>query len=378
MKATTLAKLERHIRKQFVLLFPPRFVISQYSKKRQDFLKRFEEDIPKIVYSPPEKFSTTLWDIKFNSQIMNAAGMFKNGECYQTVAMQGAGAYKGGSTTWNRRVGNSWKDKKGREILQPFVPLPRSKAALNFLGLPNDGDEINSSRVSKLERINNCPVGWSISTSPDIKGEEKLEKLVSGMRLYDKAGVDWIEVNGKCPNTNHDDEYDNLEIMLPYISDNFLRQRQRNIPVVVKLSADTELKEIPYLMDLLFDLRFDGVNFGNTSINYQKHRPKIHPKERALYDFFTQNIGGALSGKLIEEDNFNLCKAAATYKKKRGTVQEFHIIRTGGIIGTWKDIQESKQAGISLNQFFTGYWESFAKHGHNVYKNLLEHQSKHF
>ena len=48
-----------------------------------------------------------------------------------------AAAYLGGTGTWNARRGN---EKDG--IYLPFVPYPASHAASNWLGLPNDGDEI--------------------------------------------------------------------------------------------------------------------------------------------------------------------------------------------------------------------------------------------
>lgn len=373
MKATTLASIERYFRKPITAYLPSKFVISKYSKERQDFLKKLEEDIPKESYIPPESLSCDLWGIKFRSPIINAAGMFKNGECYETVYRQGAGGFLGGTGTWNSREGNIWINPKNKNdiIYLPFTPYPRSNSSSNWLGLPNNGDEANSIKIKNFKRIEGFPIGWSVASSPDKKEEEKLECLVKGMKNFDDARIDWLEINGRCPNTVHDDEYDKLEIMLEYVSDNFLMKRKRHLPVVVKFSNDTRLEDVPYILDLLFDLRFDGVNFGNTSQNYEKHREKIHSKERKLYDFFTKSIGGAISGEPLKEDSLALCKTAINYKRKRGSVQEFHVIRTGGI-ETIKDIQESERVRISLNQWYTGYFENFSKHGHSIYKWLFK------
>ena len=60
----------------------------------------------------------------------------------------------------------------------------------------------------------------------------------------------------------------------------------------------------------------------------------------------------------------------AEYLKSGSPSQEFHVIRTGGI-ETLQDIQDSERAGISLNQWFTGYFENFASHGHKVYEELF-------
>ena len=371
MKATTLVNIERYFRKPITAYLPPKFVVSKYSKGRQDFLKKLEKDIPKESYIPPESLSRDLWGIKFRSPIMNAAGMFKNGECYKTVYMQGAGGFIGGTGTWNSREGNTWINPKNKNdiIYLPFTPYPRSNSSSNWLGLPNNGDLANQARIKNLRKIKGFPIGWSVMSSPDKNGKEKLEYLVRGMKLLENVGIDFIELNVSCPNTVNDDEYDKLEIVLEYVSDNFLKKRKAHIPVQAKFSNDTKLEDIPYIMDLLFDLRFDGVNFGNTSKNYEKHREKIHPKERKLYDFFTEFIGGGISGEPLKEDSLALCKTAINYKNKRGSVQEFHVIRTGGI-ETIKDIQESERVGISLNQWYTGYFKNFSKHGHDVYKWL--------
>ncbi|MBI1888653.1 MAG: hypothetical protein HYS15_01845 [Candidatus Spechtbacteria bacterium] len=120
-------------------------------------------------YSPPEFLSRRLWGIRFRSPIMNSAGMFKNGECYRLVARQGAAAYLGGTGTWNGRKGN---EKEG--VYLPFVPYPKSRGASNWLGLPNEGDEVNSARAREFPRgpltncpwEQDCPIGWSVMGSP--------------------------------------------------------------------------------------------------------------------------------------------------------------------------------------------------------------------
>lgn len=370
MKATTLAHWESKLR-PFVTQLPPKIVVSQYSKGRLDFLAKLKEEVPSETYIPQENFSRELWGIRFRAPIMNSAGMFKNGECYEMVAKQGAGAYLGGTGTWNPRKGNEKED-----IYLPFVPYPKSHSASNWLGLPNDGDEVNSDRASKLERIADCPVGWSVMGSPDYKGEEKLKHLVEGMKLYEKAGVDFIEINESCPNTNHcRPQDDDMANRLRYLKENFLERRSRRLPVIVKYSNDTEIDQVEPLLDLLFELSYDGVNFGNTSTAYAKRRELIDEKERKLYDFFTTDqsfgVGGGVSGKPLRESSLKLASRAVEYVKAGSPSQEFHVIRTGGI-ETWDDIQDSERAGISLNQWYTGYFENFAKHGHDVYKVLLE------
>lgn len=366
MKASDLVNLEKGL--QYVSEFlPPRFVVTKYSKGRLRFLEELKEELSDKIYSPAERFSRKLWGIKFRSPIINAAGMFKNGECYEMTFRQGAGAYLAGTGTWNKRKGN---EKDG--ICLPFVAYRRSHAASNWLGLPNDGDEINSQRAAMLEKREGCPIGWSVMGSPDFEGENKLIYLVKGMKLYENSGVDFIEMNESCPNTAHGKGQDNsLKERLRYVKENFLSQRKRRLPAIVKFSNDTKMEQVPFLLDLLFELGYDGVNFGNSSTSYKGAREKINEKERKLYDFFVSNFGGGVTGRPLKETSLALASRAVEYVKMGKPKQEFHVIRTGGIehLG---DIEESERAGISLNQWFSGYFEGFEKYLHDVYRKTLE------
>lgn len=366
MRATTLAKTEGWVRPILTKIFNPKKVVSMYSNGRLDFMEKLKKDVSETNYVPSEKLSRVLWGIKFRSPIMNSAGMFKNGECYKVVEKQGAGAYLGGTGTWNPRIGN-----EKEMIFLPFTPYPRSHSSSNWLGLPNDGDEINSKRVKELGKTG-MPVGWSIMGSPDYQGEEKLRHLIEGMNAYEKAGVDFLEINESCPNTSHGKpQDDDLANRLKYVKRNFLDKRKRKIPVIVKFSSDTELEQVPELVNLIVKLGFDGINFGNTSTQYEKRKMMISPYEKELYDFFTKTFGGGISGRPLKASSLQLASLAVQQLKKIKAKQEFHIIRTGGI-ETIEDIKKSDKAGISMNQWFTGYFENFAKHGHGVYKKLFE------
>jgi dihydroorotate dehydrogenase len=296
---------------------------------------------------------------------MNAAGMFKNGEGYETAAMQGAGAYLAGTTTFNARPGN-----KKNGVKWPFVPYPGSHSASNWMGLPNEGDYVVSRRMRDLKRVEGCPIGVSVTASPDLQGEEKLYALVKGMGMYQEAGIDFIEMNESCPNTGHGRLQDDaLSQRLLYVKNKFLDSRSKRPPVIVKFSNDTPSEQVPELVNLLIAYGFDGVNFGNTSINYAKRREKIARRERRMFDYFTSTFGGGVSGEPLKEDSLALCEAAVKQIKILEPAHEFNVVRTGGITDA-ADIQASVRAGVLLNQWFTGYFENFAEYGHTLYGQL--------
>ena len=359
-----LARCDKHIRPLASRFLPPAVTVALYSKTRAYYLKKLTCDIP-LAVMPPQELERTLWGLTFRSPILNAAGMFKNGEGYQYCAAQGAGAYLSGTTTGPARRGNS---KQG--VYLPFAPYPRSLASSNWLGLPNDGDKAVAARLANVSRVSNCPLGVSIMGSPDLDGELKLETLVEGLFHYQRAGVDFIEINESCPNTEDGPPQENeLYARLLTIKDSFLAKRTRSLPLVVKFSLDTDPAQIADLCAMLIELDFDGITLGNTSTRYEQHRSSIHKDEQNLYDYFTSTFGGGLGGEIVSKDAIALVQAASSAVESQNLNREFHIIRTGGVCSA-HDVDESLKNGASLVQWYTGYFEAFAEHGHEVYRTL--------
>lgn len=365
----TFAEVEHHLRPLIAYLPADAAArITSYGKKQ--FLKKYVNDTidEKIIFR--KDHSVKLWDIRFNAPIFNAAGMFKMGYGYQVVAMQGAGAFLAGTTTYHSREGNI-----KHNTTHPFLPFPRSNAAINWMGLPNQGHEVVASRLSKIERIKNCPIGASLSYDSGDSKEMSLKNMVLGLEMYEKAGVDFIEINESCPNVEGKSVSNNIEPelldRLEYISKNFIAKIQRNLPVIVKLSNDTNYNQIRDLVRLLTDLNYAGVNFGNTSTRYQDLEKYIKRKEKHHYYYFYNNFGGGVSGEPLKTASLELASQAVKSVKSIQTKNEFHVIRTGGISST-SDINDSIQHGIQMNQWYTGYFKNFGTKGHKLYKKLLD------
>ena len=353
---------------------PPSIVTNIYSPARKAFVKLLTRESRKNRYIPPDTESRTLWCIKFQSGIFNAAGMFKHGEGYHTVAMQGAGAYLAGTSTGAFRRGN-----EGKGIMHPFMPYPLSGSASNWMGLPNEGHDYLAKKLSAIEKMDGCPVGISIAASPELSDMAAMKEVVGGLFLFKNAGADFIELNESCPNVPHEkksgkNELDeNLLNRLEFISKNFIQKSNGRPPVIVKLSNDTDINLLPGLLDVLTGLGFGGVNFGNTSTEYNTYKYSISESELRLYDYFTSNFGGGISGRLLKKRSLELSSYGSEYIAKHTPANEFYVIRTGGIESI-NDIRESEDSGIALCQWFTGYFENFARHGHSIYKHLY---SKH-
>lgn len=339
---------------------PPKAAIGIYSLGRQVFLSGMKRENPKETYVPPKNLSKLLWEIEFRAPLFNAAGIFKDFDCYNIAYRQGAGAYLVGTITPNPREGNTI-----HKISLPSAMYPRSHASSNSLGLPNPGIVKTLEGISKIERFPKFPIGISLAS-------ESQEDLTQSMQLCERTSIDFIELNESCPNVENQGD---LTGRLEYIRKNFLEKRKRNLPVIVKFSNDLSFEQLPDVMDLLFELNYDGINIGNTSTDYAWMRDKIHLKELALYDFYAKHFGGGISGKPLRETSLELASLASEYIQISFPHQEFHVIRTGGIESSG-DIEKSNKSGIHLNEWYTGYFENFLQDGNDLYKNIFEAKSQ--
>ena len=349
-----------HSLQPLICHLPAKWQVSLASCGRNYFMRQFVGQKLTPVYIPPAQLARKLWGIEFRNALANSAGMFKNGEGYDVVAALGAGAYLGGTTTANQRLGNT---KHG--IALPFISLAQSRVAINCLGLPNYGDEKLSAQLLTAHKIKGCPIGWSLMRSPDFNQDEGLLKLINSLWLYhENLQIDFIEINESCPNIQHSST--NILPRLQLIAEQFLAKRRRHLPVIVKLSNDMGQQALELVVATLISLGFDGINLGNTSTSYAEFLPKIDPSEREMYTYFTSKFGGGVSGVVLKERSLELCAIAAERVALLKPNHEFHIIRSGGI-DCQADLIRSQAHGVSFNQWYSGFFNNYAKFGNQIY-----------
>ena len=357
-----------HDYQHLVNRLPTNLAIKLHSWGRLKFMQMLANHHVADSFIPANDMLKILWGIKFRSPVLNSAGMFKNGECYDLVAKQGAGAYLGGTSTHNMRLGNI---RNG--IKQPFISLPDAKLSINFLGLPNKGDRVLVDKRITPQKVDGCPIGWSLMRSPDFEGSVALDKLIESLQWYQaKPEIDFIEINESCPNVAHNsgDVYERLEI----IAQRFLRVRTRNLPVIVKFSNDVLPEQLTPLLEHLVKLRFDGITLGNTSTNYKQYANLPRDNAKKLYDYFTTEFGGGLSGNILKRNSLQLCESAIKHLRHINPNHEFHVIRSGGI-DSREDLFQSEHIGVALNQWYTGYFSNYINDGDDVYKMILYSQT---
>lgn len=357
-----LARFDAALRPALIGYLPSSVAVAFYSWARQFALQILTASTCPITVAPPPSAARTLWGLRFRAPLFNAAGMFKHGEGYELAYRQGAGAYLAGTTTARPRLGNVH-----RGIALPFVPYPRSKAASNWLGLPNPGHHAVAARIAQLPRYDGFPIGASVALDPGDASTVSFDRLVEGMERYADAGVDFFELNESCPNTDDDREgFDILSERLDVLSRRFVTSSGK--PTLVKISVDVESDVLERLIPLLIKLGYAGITIGNTSIRYEQYVPAIAPAERRVYSYFTRRFGGGLSGEPLRPSVLRLVAKARTIAAPLS--QHFHIIAVGGI-ACGEHLRQAFSSGAGLVQWYTGYFERFGRDGHRLYEQVF-------
>lgn len=362
MNPALLSKIY-HASHRVIDLFSEKSQVKLASFGRLQFMKNFAEYSPEFSYVPPEYLSVSAWGLNFRSSLMNSAGMFKNGEGYDTVAKLGAGGYIGGTSTVNPRIGNA---KNG--VTLPFITFPKSKVAINWLGLPNLGDDVLSEKIISTNKVADCPIGWSVMRSPDFPEADGLQLLIRSLwKYHNNLQIDFLEINESCPNIKNGGG--SIFPRLKIISQEFIAKKERRLPVIIKLSNDITIESLSQLLPEIISLGFDGINLGNTSTAYKVIRPQICDNDKMLFDYFTCEFGGGISGAVLKQKSLELCAVSAEIIEKLKPDHEFHIIRSGGISSS-DDIKESIAHGVTLNQWYTGFFECFNNYSDKVYQKI--------
>lgn len=363
--AELVARFDRVARPLAVRL-PPLVAIAAYSSGRRLFLDSLRPR--RRASDPPVELAFDAWGLRFRSPLGNAAGLFKVGEGAALAASWGAGFWLVGTTTGRARAGNR---RKG--ISQPFAPYPRSGAASNWLGLPNPGHRVVAQRLAQTPKVPGmvCAASVSLDPLPELSQTQRLEALVAGLHMYDEAGVDLIEINESCPNTGEEvaSGLEHLETRLAVVARDFLERRRRRLPVLLKLSVDADPEAVGDVVALACRYGLDGLVLGNTSTSWPVRREHIDQRERALYDTFVATFGGGVSGRPLRHDSLALVRHARRALDHNRPRDEFHLVRVGGI-ETAEDVLESRAAGATLCQWYTGLFEAFSRHGHSFQEKI--------
>ena len=268
-----------------------------------------------------------VFGIKFPNPVGLAAGFDKNAEIYKQMHDHGFGFIEIGTVTPKPQDGNPKKR---------IFRLVNDDAIINRLGFNNDGvDQI----VNRLKKNINVIIGGNIGKNKDTPNEKAADDyLICFQKLYDH--VDYFAVNVSSPNTPHLRDLQNTEglrsILISLIDEN---KKRLNKPILLKISPDLNNSDVLSIVDLIQELKIEGIIATNTTLS----------REKLKSDNKLKSQKGGLSGAPLRKRSTEVIRLIHKYSK--GNVP---IIGVGGIMSA-DDALEKLNAGASLIQVYTGF-----------------------
>src|SRR6266487_5844131 len=155
---------------------------------------QFDVALSALKLFQPASKPITLFGLNFPNPIGLAAGLDKNGVALPAWAALGFGFIEIGTVTAKPQPGNP----KPR-----IFRFPEHSALINRLGFNNDGAEMVTKRLSRLQRSGRrpkVPVGINIGKSMSTPLTEASKDYVYSFRLL-REFADYIVLNVSSPNT---------------------------------------------------------------------------------------------------------------------------------------------------------------------------------
>lgn len=307
----------------------------------------FSGSLMKMLFTrKAPNLSRNVFGLDFPNPVGLAAGLDKNGECYNELSRLGFAFIEIGSLTPLPQGGNP----------RPrLFRLPQDNALVNRMGINNKG--VNNAIKHILKDPPETIIAASIAknTNSVSDNDTAADYKKSFSMMYDF--VDMFTINVSCPNV---EGLQNLQDVsyLSDIIDPLLDLRicyDKYKPILVKVSPDIPADELEETLNYCLMSGIDGIVAGNTT----KSREGLKTSAEKL-----EKIGaGGLSGAPLFHKSLSLVKHIHDYTKGR-----LPIIGVGGIM-TPSQAQEMLDAGASLIEIYTG----FIYEGPGFVKGIIKH-----
>lgn len=274
----------------------------------------------------------TVMGLTFENAVGLAAGLDKNGKYIDALAALGFGFIEVGTVTPRPQSGNP---------LPRMFRLPEHEAIINRLGFNNQGLAAFLQNVQKSQFRG--VLGLNIGKNADTPVERAVDDYVTCLRgVYPHAS--YVTVNISSPNTKGLRDLqaaaalDTLLSTLQTERRALAAQHKKNVPLVLKIAPDLDLKSIRDIATLTLESGFDGIIATNTTI--ARDSIASHPLAKEA---------GGLSGKPLFSPSTEVLRELV-----RALKGNLPIIGVGGIM-SGADAQAKLNAGASLVQMYTGF-----------------------
>lgn len=280
---------------------------------------------------PAASDAVEVMGLNFPNRIGLAAGLDKNGEAIDGLALMGFGFIEIGTITPRPQPGNP----------RPrMFRLPEVRGIINRMGFNNHGVDAlvaNVSRV-KFKGILGINIGKNFDTPMENAADDYLICLD---KVYRHAS--YVTVNISSPNTKNlrqlqgESELDDLLGKLKAAQTRLADTHGRYVPLTLKIAPDLEPEQVINIADALRRHRIDGVIATNTTIARDKVQGVRYGEQQ-----------GGLSGAPVFE-----ASTAVVRQLAQALGGELPIIAAGGVLDG-RGAKAKIDAGASLVQLYSG------------------------
>jgi len=273
---------------------------------------------------------TEVLGLKFSNPVGLAAGFDKDGKYYDTMSILGFGFIEIGTVTPLAQVGNP----------QPrLFRLPSDGGLINRMGFNNEGVDALVERLKKRKK-GSVVIGGNIGKNKNTPNDQALNDYeICFEKLY--PHVDYFVLNVSSPNTpglRSLQDKEPLTQLLSHIVD-LRKAKLQYKPVLLKIAPDLNFEQIDDVLDILKEVKIDGIIATNTTIS----RDNLKTNHKDI-----ENIGnGGLSGLPLQQ------RALEVVRYIREKNASIPIIGVGGISHV-NHASEMLEAGANLVQIYSG------------------------
>lgn len=266
--------------------------------------------------------SQELLGLHFPHPLGLAAGFDKDAEVFHRLGQLGFSFVEIGTVTPEPQPGNP----KPR-----LFRLKEQQAIINRYGFNSKGMDYVAKQLH--QHPHRCITGVNIGKNKNTV--DPVSDFLRGAEvLVDQA--DYLTINVSSPNTPGLRDLQTPEALEPIIDGihAIVREKQRRVPLFVKISPDMTLEQETSLVEFLLEVAVDGIIVSNTTLG----REGVASRE----------VGG-LSGPPLRSRSTSMLRRI--YQMTQGSLV---LIGCGGI-SSGQDAYEKLRAGADLLQLYTAF-----------------------
>lgn len=278
--------------------------------------------------APNPRLAVSTMGLRFDSPVLVAAGLDKNGVAFPALHALGFGGVEVGTVTPRPQAGNE----------RPRVfRLVEDRALVNRMGFPGEGMHAVAANLERLG-ARDLPIGINLGPNREsVQAGASAEDCVAVLRFL-APWASYLVINISSPNTAQLRDLHGREALEALLGQVLAaRPTDRPVPILVKISPDLDDRELDDVLQVVIDTGIDGIVATNTTVSRPETLRSPNRDEK-----------GGLSGAPLRERSLQVVRRVAEQTGGR-----LPLMAVGGI-SYGADLFDAIAAGATVAQVYTG------------------------